>query len=309
MIKIGDFSRLAHVSIKSLNHYDQMDLFKPAHIDRYTGYRYYTLGQLPLLNRILALKGLRFSLDQIKSLLEEDLSTSEIRGMLRIKKFELESAVQEEFNRLGRVENRLRQLESEDTPYNSDIAVKTVPNLTVLTANAVAPSEEAMNPVRESLINLLNDHLRKWQIKPLSPWFSIVDHPTYDDENLGLQIAVGVQPGESNKVRDWGLSPVKMITLPFIENMASVIHDDPDRTIAQAYTSIFRWAQSNGMKIIGPFREIYLSRNGLLISPDNFDSIIEIQCPVERASIPLSIFEPHKRKEKNMVLKSGFLLN
>jgi DNA-binding transcriptional MerR regulator len=56
MIKIGDFSKLAHVTVKTLHHYGELGLLPPAHIDRYTGYRYYSLEQLPRLNRILALK-------------------------------------------------------------------------------------------------------------------------------------------------------------------------------------------------------------------------------------------------------------
>ena len=65
MLKIGEFSRLAQVSTKTLRHYDQCGLFRPAWIDRFTGYRYYTLSQLPQLNRILTLKDLGFSLEQI----------------------------------------------------------------------------------------------------------------------------------------------------------------------------------------------------------------------------------------------------
>ena len=74
MIKIGDFSKLAHISIKTLHHYGDLGLLKPAHIDRYTGYRYYNLEQLGQLNRILALKELGFSLEQVAQLMHEDLS-------------------------------------------------------------------------------------------------------------------------------------------------------------------------------------------------------------------------------------------
>ncbi|NMC53344.1 MAG: MerR family transcriptional regulator, partial [Chloroflexi bacterium] len=71
MIKIGDFSNLAHVTVKTLHHYDQIGLLRPAHIDRFTGYRYYTLEQLARLNRILALKDLGFSLDEVRQMLGE----------------------------------------------------------------------------------------------------------------------------------------------------------------------------------------------------------------------------------------------
>jgi len=57
MIKIGDFSKLAHVSIKTLHHYDDLGLLKPVHVDRNSGYRYYEIGQLSRLNPILAQTG------------------------------------------------------------------------------------------------------------------------------------------------------------------------------------------------------------------------------------------------------------
>ena len=126
MIKIGDFSKLAHVSIKTLHHYDDLGLLRPTHVDRYTGYRYYEIGQLSRLNRILALKDLGFSLEQVSQLLDEDLSTAEIRGMLRMKQMELAGQVEEEQARLARVEQRLKQLEYERHPLHAAVAVKEV---------------------------------------------------------------------------------------------------------------------------------------------------------------------------------------
>ncbi len=42
MFKIGDFSRISQVSVKTLRYYDEIGLLKPAHVDRFTGYRYWT---------------------------------------------------------------------------------------------------------------------------------------------------------------------------------------------------------------------------------------------------------------------------
>ena len=67
MIKIGFFSKLSQVPVKTLRYYDQIGLLKPDKIDAHTGYRYYSISQLRRLNRILALKDLGFSLDQSPS--------------------------------------------------------------------------------------------------------------------------------------------------------------------------------------------------------------------------------------------------
>ena len=66
MIKIGDFARLGQVSVVTLRHYDDIGLLKPVRVDSFTGYRYYSIEQLNHLNRILTLKDLGFSLDQVE---------------------------------------------------------------------------------------------------------------------------------------------------------------------------------------------------------------------------------------------------
>ena len=58
MLKIGDFSRLAHVSVKTLRFYDEAGLFAPAAVEPRTGYRFYRAAQLPQLQRILLLREL-----------------------------------------------------------------------------------------------------------------------------------------------------------------------------------------------------------------------------------------------------------
>ena len=179
MIKIGDFSKLAHVSVKTLHHYGDLGLLMPAHIDRFSGYRYYTLDQLAVLNRILALKDLGLSLEQIAQLLHEDVSTAEMRGMLRLKQMELASQVEEEQARLRRVEQRLRQIEQAGHTHEAEVALKQVPAQTALVAQVVAASEEFIAPARHSLQALLRNQLDRAGIKPAGPWFSLMDDLPY----------------------------------------------------------------------------------------------------------------------------------
>lgn len=79
-------------------------------MDRFTGYRYYTAAQLPRLNKILALKELGLSLDQIKRVLDDNSSIEEIHGMLTLKKAEAEQRLREELERFRYIESRIRQI-------------------------------------------------------------------------------------------------------------------------------------------------------------------------------------------------------
>jgi len=66
LYKIGDFSKETGVPIKTLRYYNEIDLFNPVEIDLFTGYRYYSSGQIEDLNLILKLKKVGFSLEEIK---------------------------------------------------------------------------------------------------------------------------------------------------------------------------------------------------------------------------------------------------
>src|SRR5215470_13067245 len=103
MFRIGDFSGLTGVSVKTLHHYDDIGLFKPLRADPFTGYRYYSFDQLPRLNRILALKDLGFPLGQIARILDNDLTLEQLTGMLRLRQAELQQQADEAQERLARV--------------------------------------------------------------------------------------------------------------------------------------------------------------------------------------------------------------
>ena len=301
MIKIGDFSKLAHVSIKTLHHYGDLGLLKPAHIDRYTGYRYYNLEQLGQLNRILALKELGFSLEQVAQLMHEDLSAAEMRGMLRLKQMELAEKVEEQQARLDRVAMRLRQIEVDGSSPQSEIALKDVPAQTVLSARAVAASEEQLLPARQSLQRLLQNYLDQARLKPTGPWFALLDDLPYEETDNEVSLAVGVDLHSGQHAGDWEGTPVNLQELNAVPTMASVIHANEVDLLPQTYSFLYGWTQSNGYQIAGSCREIYLSEDGANAAPPSSlePAMIEVQCPLERTRIPASILSPDK-KEKTM---------
>lgn len=161
MLKIGDFSKLSHVTVKALRLYDQLGLLKPCYVDHCTGYRYYSADQLPRLNRILALKDLGFSLEQIAKLLDENLPSAEIRGMLRLKQAELQRLVEEEQARLLRVEARLKQIEQEDIMPNYEVVLKTVEPIKV----AAIRETLADYPSIGSLYDELLEYFKQYGVK------------------------------------------------------------------------------------------------------------------------------------------------
>src|SRR3712207_4435815 len=113
MLSIGHFARQGRVSVRMLRHYDAIGLLRPAHVDPTTGYRSYDARQLSRLNRIVALKGLGFTLQQVRSVLDDEVGVEELRGMLRLRQAELQSQIAADTARLTQVEARLQILERE----------------------------------------------------------------------------------------------------------------------------------------------------------------------------------------------------
>ena len=89
MLSIGHFARHGRVSVSMLRHYDAIGLLQPAYVDRVTGYRSYDAEQLSREHRIVALKGLGFTLQQVRSILDDKVSVEE----LRLREAELHSQI------------------------------------------------------------------------------------------------------------------------------------------------------------------------------------------------------------------------
>ena len=68
-LAIGDFARAAHLSIKTLRHYHRVGLLEPADVDPQTGYRRYTVEQIPTAQVIRRFRDLEMPLEEISAVL------------------------------------------------------------------------------------------------------------------------------------------------------------------------------------------------------------------------------------------------
>src|SRR5215472_6376500 len=149
MFRIGEFAQIAQVSGRQLRFYDQLGLLQPAHIDPQSGYRYYSIRQLPRLNSILALKELGLSLEQIAPLLKNGISPPELRAMLTMKRAQLERSLREEENRLRHIESRIAQIDIAGGIGDYDVVVKQVAPTPFLSCRASCENfEDAVQVVR-----------------------------------------------------------------------------------------------------------------------------------------------------------------
>lgn len=275
MFKIGDFSRLTQVSIKTLRYYDEIGLLKPAQIDRFTNYRYYTADQLPRLNRILALKDLGLSLDQITALIQTDLAPGQMQDILRQKREEIARQVAEEQARLARVEARLRQIEQEGQVSEYEVVIKPVPALRVAAIRAVVPSYADGAILFIELAVYLSRY--GLDLAALPPWVSLYHDEGYRESDVDMTAAAPVDRALPDGER------VRMIELPAVETMMSVIHRGPYEQMTPAYTALVQFLSANRYCVTGPNRIIYL--HGPAQGSDPAEYVTEIQFPVERKEV------------------------
>jgi DNA-binding transcriptional MerR regulator len=278
MIRIGDFSKLSLVSVKTLRYYDELGLLKPVQTDPFTGYRMYEYHQLLRLNRILALKDLGFSLEEIGRLLSENLSAEQLRGMLKLRRAEARQKVREDAERLDRVEARLRQIEQEDTVSKYDVVIKQIESLQVASLRGVVPTP----PEQGTLWIELEEYLQTQRVRCVEPCLTLYHDDEYKERDWDLEVC---QPIEG-RVKE--TKRVKVWMLPAVPAMACVLHHGPLTQIGEAYDAIFKWMEANGYRICGPGREISLQiptnpeRGAVLANQSDPDSIMEVQFPVEK---------------------------
>jgi DNA-binding transcriptional MerR regulator len=79
LIPIGRFARLSGLSIGALRHYDELDLLRPADVDRFTGYRRYRPDQLETARAIARLRDLEVPIEEIRAVLGSDDPTEQRR--------------------------------------------------------------------------------------------------------------------------------------------------------------------------------------------------------------------------------------
>lgn len=283
MFKIGEFSKIAFVTVKTLRYYDEVSLLKPAQIDRFTEYRYYSLDQLPRLNRILAFKDLGFSLDEIARLLDENVSPEQLRGMLRLKQAEAQQRVAEEQARLARIQARLHMIEQEGKMPSHEVIVKKIDAVRVASIRRTIPTYGDQGP----LWNELDAFLAANKLNPTGPCIALYHDPEYRERDVDTEVC---EPVPANAT---GNALVRIYTLPAAETAVTLLHHGGFENIGESYSALLGWVERNGYRIAGTNREVYLRAvvpadmlgqyPSEFVTANEAERLTEIQFPVEKA--------------------------
>lgn len=275
MFLIGEFSKIARVSRRMLYYYEEEELLAPAYIDERTGYRYYSASQIPRLNRILALKKLGLTLRQIQRLLDKNISTDEIRGMLTMKKAQLEQQVVDELAQIDEIEAHLQQIDVDGLLENYDVILKPIPAQSALMVREIFPDLTSCGEGIMEMIEILPSKVNPNNLKYLTiVWHSVA----YETENIDAQIGYILNSPMSEKIM-CGSRILEPTTLPAIDTVASTTRLNPTSAPVGIYfQQLGNWIESHNYTIVGSYREVFLELKLGKIP----EVVIDVQFPVKK---------------------------
>lgn len=274
MFRIGEFSKISQVATSQLRYYDEIGLFAPSKTDEWTGYRYYSAKQLPQLNRILALKEIGMSLEQIRQILADEVSADQIRGMFKLKKAQIEQSLQAEIARLRHIESRLKQIDSDDLLQDIDVKIKSIPAQPFLSVRERVPSFQHARLIIGEMFQALPSAVDK---NVLGDFTAILHCDEYKIKDIDLEMGFALSETVNVPVQLPSKRLVTLSHLPAVEAMATAVRIGFPDTSHNCRASLANWVETNGYEFDGQGREIFRvpPRPGR-----EHETVLEIQYPI-----------------------------
>jgi DNA-binding transcriptional MerR regulator len=251
MYGIGTVARLAQVSVRTLRHYDDLGLLKPAYVDPPTGYRHYTPDQVVRLHRILVLRDLGVPLSEIAHLLEDDVTVEQLRGILRLRQAEASARVAAQTDQLKRVEIRLTQLE-EGPMAGYEVIVKRCDPLRVVAMSESLASVDEIADACGRMYSLLHAALARHRVV-----FDGLSLALYEDidSNRPIRLTTALRVPSGTTIEGDGVTTVELAAVA--RAATTVVRGAPDQFPA-AFRALHDWADRAGEQATSFDRELYI---------------------------------------------------
>ena len=268
MYRIGEFSKLAKTTVKTLRHYDEQGLLIPASVDRDTGYRLYSTEQLARLSKIIAYRQAGLSLEEIGRALDGDDLPSILRGRLAELSREQESVN----DRINRIQSLIAHMK-EEYFMEYQAVTKELPECIVYSKRMVVPDYDAYF----SIIPELGEEVRKHNpdLKCVVPEYSFIVYHAgeYREKDIDMEYCEAV---DKFGVEFDDVIFKKMESVPAV----CVMHKGPYSGLGKAYAYAFKFIEENGFAAADNPRESYI--DGIWNKEDEAEWLTEVQIPVKR---------------------------
>lgn len=245
MYRIGEFSYLYKLTIKTLRYYDEIDLFKPSYKEPYTGYRYYSEDQKEELEHILKLKDYGFTLEEIKDLKKELTEEKIIKKIqeLQNQQNQLDSKIKKlEFLKNGG-ENKMKY----KVGFNSNRKIDVVG----IRINLEKRNQEELDKYFENIEKKVKKLKLNTRTKVV-----ITEEVGYKEENIELFIGYFIShltPKELSKI--YKSKDLHLFSYPTADYLTAINVENND--ITTACKNIIEYSKDKKVQIVGPFIEFY----------------------------------------------------
>ena len=268
-LKIGDFSRLCQVTVRTLRHYEEIGLFVPEIVDEWTGYRYYSIGQFQKMQSILALKELGFSLEEIRELYEDDThypSAKALEEKIRI--------CEQELQQLRRRQTQLKAVLNfqKKKQKMKNITIEKLPAIIAATHRTTIESYESLGKL---CCEVIGPEMMRLGCKCPEPGYCYtIEHGGYKPKDIDIEYVEQV----SEKGTDSDI--IKFKEIPEVPTAVCAKAYGPYNRLYQAYQDTFAWIENEGYKIVGDPRANYVDGIWNEADPEKWLTIIQV--PVEK---------------------------
>ena len=251
-LKIGEFSQLMQVTVKTLRHYEQKGLLVPDEVDEWTGYRYYSIDQMQRLKTIRDLQRLGFSLDEIKDLCDSYSHTPTIRQLTeKIKETEAElKLLIARRNQLLDWKNARKEMKTMEK-----ISIQSLPE--IMCVEKIGPEMQRLG----------------CKCPPPGYCFTIEHNKEYTPTDIDIEYCEQVEEmGEDSAI-------IKFKRLPAVPKALCMKHIGPYERFYESFTEAFRNIEEQGYKVVGQHRTCYIDGVWNQEDPEKWLSVIQI--PIE----------------------------
>lgn len=270
MLKIGELSKLSHVSVRMLRHYDEIGLLHPQRVDPITGYRLYGEEQLFTAGKINVYRGMGFGLTAIAGLLHE-ADPQKLRAMLERQQESLREQSEEMSQMLHRIKLAIAQLGEESTMANYDVTIKEIAPRYVASVRDILESYNYEGRLWHYMMKETADQ----NLTPANPClaFGIFHDAEYKERDVDVEIQMTVEGNYHDTEH------VRFKTEPAV-CVASAIHYGSYETISDASAAVAAWVEKNGYQMCGVMFNVYHVSPHETQNPDEL--VTEVCIPVKR---------------------------
>ena len=268
-LKIGEFSRLCRVTVRTLRHYEEIDLLVPEIVDRDTGYRYYSVDQFQKMQGILSLKGMGFSLEEIRDLYEDETHVPSIEALeekIRVCEDELRQlkARKAQLKAMVASQKKLKKMEK--------ITIERLPAIIVASHRATITSYDDLGRLCWEVIG--PEMARLGCECPEPGYCYTIEHGGYKPKDIDIEYCEKV----SAKGKDSAL--IKFKDIPQVPTAVCMKAYGPYDRLNQNLINLLAWMEKEGWKVTDAPRFVYVDGAWNQEDPEKWLTIIQV--PAEK---------------------------